>query len=172
MQQIAEEVSPLLTEFSTSVLMNDSLFNRVKAVYEQRESLNLDKEDARLLEETFKSFAENGANLPADKKEEYKETLQKLSLAGLKFAKNVLAATNAFVLNITDSTDIAGLPQFVIDGAALEAKNRGLNGWVITLQYPSMGPFMQYSENRALKEKVWRAYNTRAIGESMIISLL
>jgi len=164
MQQIAEEVSPLLTEFSTSVLMNDSLFNRVKAVYEQRESLNLDKEDARLLEETFKSFAENGANLPADKKEEYKETLQKLSLAGLKFAKNVLAATNAFVLNITDSTDIAGLPQFVIDGAALEAKNRGLNGWVITLQYPSMGPFMQYSENRALKEKVWRAYNTRAIG--------
>ena len=164
MQQIAEEVSPLLTEFSTSVLMNDSLFNRVKAVYEQRESLNLDKEDARLLEETFKSFAENGANLPADKKEEYKETLQKLSLAGLKFGKNVLAATNAFVLNITDSTDLAGLPQFVIDGAALEAKNRGLNGWVITLQYPSMGPFMQYSENRALKEKVWRAYNTRAIG--------
>lgn len=164
MQQIAEEVSPLLTEFSTSVLMNDSLFNRVKAVYEQRESLNLDKEDARLLEETFKSFAENGANLPADKKEEYKETLQKLSLASLKFGKNVLAATNAFVLNITDSTDLAGLPQFVIDGAALEAKNRGLNGWVITLQYPSMGPFMQYSENRALKEKVWRAYNTRAIG--------
>lgn len=164
MQQIAEEVSPLLTEFSTSIVMNDSLFMRVKTIYDMRDSLNLDKEDARLLEETYKTFAENGANLPADKKEEYKQVLQQLSLASLKFSKNVLAATNAFILNITDSTDLAGLPQFVIDGAALEAKNRGLEGWVITLQYPSMGPFMQYSENRALKEKVWRAYNTRAIG--------
>ncbi|MEG0517545.1 MAG: M3 family metallopeptidase [Bacteroidales bacterium] len=164
MQEIAEQISPMMTEYSLSIILNEKLFAKVKQVYENKESLNLDAIDARLLEETYKGFADNGANLSAEDKVKYSKIQEELSLASLKFGKNALAATNAFTLHITDSSNLAGLPDFVKEGAALEAKNKGLQGWVFTLQQPSYGPFMQFSQNRELREKMWRASNSKCIG--------
>lgn len=164
MQKVAEEVSPLLTEFNMSMILNGKLFERIKAVYEKRDSLNLGQEEARLLDQTYRQFANNGANLAAEDKEKFSKIQEELSLLSLKFGNNVLAATNAFILHITDSTELAGLPAYVIAAGASEAKSRELEGWVFTLQYPSMGPFMQFSANRELREKMWRASNTKCVG--------
>ncbi len=164
MQKVAEEVSPALTEYSMSITLNEKLFERVKAVYEQRENLALGQEEARLLEQTYKSFADNGANLSAEDKEKFSKIQEELSLLSLKFGNNVLAATNAFILHITDSTDLAGLPAYVVAAGASEAKARELEGWVFTLQQPSMSPFMQFSAKRELREKMWKASNTKCIG--------
>ena len=164
MQKIAETVSPMMTEYSLSTILNEKLFERIKKVYEQRESLNLGQEEARLLEQTYKSFANNGANLKGEDKEKFTKIQEELSLLSLKFGSNVLASTNAFTLHITDSTELVGLPAFVVAGGAAEAKSRGLEGWVYTLQYPSSGPFMKFSANRALREKMWRASNSEALG--------
>ncbi len=162
MQQIALEVSPLLTEYSNDIILNEKLFERVKAVYEKRNDLNLNKEQLRLTEETYKGFARNGAGLKGEEMEKFREISKELSQLSLKFGQNVLAATNKFVLHITDSTQLGGLPAFVMEGAASEAKERNLDGWVFTLNTPSYGPFMQYSGNRKLREKMWRAYNGRS----------
>ena len=164
MQKIAETVSPMMTEYSLSTILNEKLFERIKKVYEQRDSLNLGQEEARLLEQTYKSFANNGANLKGEDKEKFTKIQEELSLLSLKFGSNVLASTNAFTLHITDSTELVGLPSFVVAGGAAEAKSRGLEGWVYTLQYPSSGPFMKFSANRALREKMWRASNSEALG--------
>lgn len=164
MQEIAEQISPIMTEYSLSIILNDKLFAKVKQVYDNRESLNLDAIDTRLLEQTYKGFTDNGANLSAEDKVKYSKIQEDLSLASLKFGKNALAATNAFTLHITDSTDLAGLPDFVKEGAAFEAKNKGLEGWAFTLQQPSYGPFMQFSEKRELREKMWRANSSKCIG--------
>ena len=173
MQEIAEQISPMMTEYSLSIMLNEALFNRVKAVYAQKDSLKLDKEEAKLLEKTYKSFADNGANLSAEDKQKYSKIEEELSLATLKFGKNTLAATNAFIMHITDENDLAGLPQFVKDAAAFEAKNRNLEGWVITLQQPSYSPFMQYSQNRELREKHWKAYNSKCIeGENSNLEIV
>ncbi|MBO5700756.1 MAG: M3 family peptidase, partial [Bacteroidales bacterium] len=173
MQEIAEEISPMMTEYTLSIMLNETLFNRVKAVYEQRESLDLDVEEAKLLEKTYKSFADNGANLSAEDKEKYSKIQEQLSLATLKFGKNTLAATNAYIMHITNEEELAGLPAFVKDAAALEAKNRNLEGWVITLHQPSYSPFMQYSQNRELREKLWKAYNAKCIeGENSNLELI
>ena len=163
MQKIALEVSPMLTEYSNDILLNEKLFERIKAVYEKRDSLKLEEDQARILELTYRSFARNGANLPKEKKEEFRSIKKELSQLTLKFGQNVLEATNKFFINITDSTQLAGLPEFVKEGAAAEAKERKLEGWVITLQGPSYIPFMQYSENRELKEKLWKAYNSKCL---------
>ena len=164
MQKIAQEVSPLLTEYSMSITLNEKLFERIKAVYEQRDSLNLGEEEARLLEVTYKDFANNGANLSAEDKEKFAKIQEELSLLSLKFGNNTLSATNAFILHITDSTDLAGLPAFAVAAGASEAKARNLEGWVFTLQQPSMSPFMKFSQKRELREKMWRASNTKGIG--------
>lgn len=164
MQKTAEEVSPLLTEYSMSITLNDKLFERIKAVYQQKESLNLGQEEARLLEQTYKQFANNGANLSPEDKEKFAKIQEELSLLSLKFGNNTLAATNAFILHITDSTQLAGLPAYAVSAGASEAKARNLEGWVFTLQHPSMSPFMQFSQNRELREKMWRASNTKCIG--------
>ena len=164
MQKIAETVSPMMTEYSLSTILNEKLFERIKKVYEQRDSLNLGQEEARLLEQTYKQFANNGANLKGEDKEKFTKIQEELSLLSLKFGSNVLASTNAFTLHITDSTELVGLPAFVVAGGAAEAKSRGLEGWVYTLQYPSSGPFMKFSANRALREKMWRASNSEALG--------
>ena len=163
MQEIAEQISPMMTEYSLSIMLNEALFNRVKAVYAQKDSLNLDPEQAKLLEKTYKSFADNGANLSAEDKEKYSKIQEELSLASLKFSKNSLAATNAYFMHLTKEEELAGLPDFVKDAAAFEAKNRNLEGWVITLQQPSYSPFMQYSSNRELREKLWKASNSKCI---------
>ncbi len=164
MQQLAEEISPMLTEYEMSIILNPDLFAKVKAVYESRSSLNLDIEQAKLLEETYKSFTRNGANLDESRKAEFAKVEEALSIATLKFGKNSLAATNAFTLEITDESELIGLPDYVREMAALEAKNREKEGWVFTLNQPSYGPFMKYSQNRSLREKMWRAYNTKCIG--------
>ena len=163
MQEIAEQISPMMTEYSLSIMLNPKLFERVKAVYEQRENLNLSQEEAKLLEKTYKGFADNGANLSEEEKAKYSKIQEELSLATLKFGKNTLGATNAFTMHLTNEDDLAGLPSFAKDAAALEAKNRNLEGWVITLQQPSYSPFMQYSEKRELREKLWKAYNSKCL---------
>ena len=164
MQQIAQEVSPALTEFSMSMILNEKLFERVKAVYDNKENLNLGQEETRLLEQTYKQFANNGANLNPEEKAEFAKIQEELSLLSLKFGNNTLAATNAFILHLTDSTQLEGLPSYAIASGASEAKARNLEGWVFTLQYPSMSPFMQFSAKRELREKMWRASNTKGIG--------
>ena len=163
MQEIAEQISPMMTEYSLSIMLNPKLFERVKAVYEQRENLNLSQEESKLLEKTYKGFADNGANLSEEEKAKYSKIQEELSLATLKFGKNTLGATNAFTMHLTNEDDLAGLPPFAKDAAALEAKNRNLEGWVITLQQPSYSPFMQYSEKRELREKLWKAYNSKCL---------
>ena len=164
MDCIAEEVSPLLTQHSLSILLNEKLFARVKAVWEQRATLQLDTEAAKLLEETWKSFSRHGANLPADQKERFTKISEELSLSTLKFGQNVLAATNAFTLHLTDEADLEGLPEHVREMAAAEAAVRGEEGWTFTLHQPSYGPFLKYSARQDFREQMWRAYNSKCIG--------
>lgn len=164
MQAIAEKVAPMMTEFTMYVSLNKELFEKVKTVYDQRESLNLEKDQMKLLEDTYKSFARNGANLSDEDKVKYSEYSQELSLLTLQYGKNLLAATKAFTLHLTDEADLEGLPQFVVDMGAAEAKSRNLEGWVYTLDYPSMAPFMKYSTRRDLREKMYMGSNTKAIG--------
>ena len=164
MQKIAEEVTPMLTEYSMYVSLNNDLFQKVKAVYEKKDELGLDQDQMKLLEDNYKSFVRGGANLSDEDKALYSKWAEELSLATLQFSKNVLAATNAYTLHITDSADLAGLPDYVKLMGAETAKEKGLEGWVYTLDYPSYGPFMKSSTNRELRRQMWTAYNTRAIG--------
>ncbi|MCF0165198.1 MAG: M3 family metallopeptidase [Bacteroidales bacterium] len=164
MQALAEELAPLITQYSMYVILNEPLFEKVKMVYEKRETLNLTPEQARLLSETYKLFAENGAALAPERREEFAKVREELAILSLRFSKNVLAATNAFTLNLTDEADLAGLPGFVRDMAASEAKERGVHGWVFTLDFPSFSPFMKYSDRRDLRERIWRAYSSRCVG--------
>ena len=164
MQQIAEQISPMLTEYSMYVSLNNDLFQRVKSVYEKKDELGLDKDQMTLLEDNYKSFVRGGANLSDEDKAVYSKLSEELSLATLQFSKNVLAATNAYTLHVTDSTELGGLPEFVKTMAAETAAEKGLEGWAFTLDYPSYSPFLKYSTNRELRKQVWMAYNTRAIG--------
>ena len=163
-QQIAEQISPMLTEYSMYVSLNNDLFQRVKAVYEKKDELGLDQDQMTLLEDNYKSFVRGGANLSDEDKAVYSKLSEELSLLTLQFSKNVLAATNAYTLHITDSTELGGLPEFVKTMGAETAAEKGLEGWAFTLDYPSYGPFLKYSTNRELRKQVWMAYNTRAIG--------
>ena len=162
MQNIAEEITPLTTEFSMYVSLNESLFQRIKKIYDQKNLLNLNAEETRLLEKTYDGFARNGANLSPEKKEIYSKYIEELSLLSLQFSKNVLAATNAFSLDLTDEADLIGLPDYVKEQAADAAKNKELEGWHFDLTAPSYIPFMKFSDRRDLREKMYRAYNTRA----------
>ena len=137
MQAIAEQVSPMLTEYSMYVSLNAPLFERVKAVYQKKDELGLEKDQMKLLEDNYKSFVRGGANLSDEDKELYSKWSEELSLTTLQFSKNVLAATNAYVLNVTDSADLAGLPDFVKTMAAETAAEKGLEGWAFTLDAPS-----------------------------------
>ncbi len=163
MQEVAMRVQPKLTELGNDVSLNPVLFERVKAVYENPEC-GLTKADKKLLEETYSSFVRNGANLSDEDKELYRAYSSELSELSLQFENNELAATNAYALNITDEKRVADLPEFVREGLAAEAKARGQKGWTVTLQAPSYVPFLTYSSDRELKEQVWRASNTRALG--------
>ena len=162
MQQIAQRVQPKLTELSNDISLNPELFARVKQVYEHPGRLR--KEDRKLLEDTYQSFARSGAALSDADKELYRKYTSELSGLTLRCGQNALAATNAFTLNITDPKVVAELPAFVREGRAAEAKARGEKGWTVTLQHPSYLPFMTYSSNRELKEKLWKASNSRALG--------
>lgn len=160
MQAIAEELSPILNEYSMYVSLNKDLFKKIKTVYDSRDTLGLESDQMRLLEQSYNTFASNGANLPDEKKEEFAKLSEELSLAGLKFSKNVLASRNAYCLNITDSADLAGLPPYVVEAAAETAASKSMEGWAFTLDYPSYGPFMKFSDNRELRKQMYMAYNT------------
>ena len=162
MQAIAEEIAPKMTEFSMYVSLNQDLFKRVKAVYEKKDELGLEPDQMKLLEDNYKSFVRGGANLSDEDKALYSKWSEELSLATLAFGKNVLAATNAYTLHITDSTQLAGLPQYVKTMGAETASEKGLEGWAFTLDYPSYSPFLKYSTVRDLRKDMWTAYNTRA----------
>ena len=164
MQEIAEKVSPMLTEYSMYVSLNAPLFERVKAVYEKKDELGLDADQMRLLEQNYMGFVRGGANLSDEDKALYSKWAEELSLLTLQFSKNVLAATNAYTLHVTDSTELAGLPEYVKTMGAEAAAEKGLEGWAFTLDYPSFSPFLKYSTNRELRKQIWTAYNTRAIG--------
>lgn len=161
-QAIAKEVSPVLTNHYDNILLNAKLFERIKAVYDKKAQLSLTTEQSTLLDKTYKQFARGGANLPADKQAEIREINKELSMLSLQFGDNILAETNAFKLVIDNPEDLAGLPDFVKDAAVEAAREDSLEGkWLITLHYPSRVPFLQFSANRGLREKVLKAYINR-----------
>ena len=162
MQKIAQEVSPLLSEFGNDIRLNPELFARVKAVYEQREHLNLNPEQTTLLDKKYKSFARNGANLPEDKKNQLREIDKELSKLSLQFGENVLAETHAFELHITNENDLAGLPEGTREAARSLAKSQEKEGWIFTLDHPSYIPFVTYADNRELRKKMAIAFGARA----------
>ena len=162
MNKIAEEVTPLLSALSDGIILNDALFQRVKTVYEQREELGLNDEQMRLLTETFKSFANNGANLPEDKKERLKAINQELGLLSLQFGNNVVAETNAYQLFVTDEAELKGLPESAKAAAKEEATAAGRpEAWLFTPKRTSFTPVLQYCENRELRKELLMAYTTR-----------
>ena len=162
LQEIAEKVSPMLTEYDMYVSLNEKLFQRVKAVYEQRDSLDLDPDQQMLLKKQYKGFERNGANLSPEDKKTYSEYEEQLSLLSLQYGKNLLASTNAFTMTLTDEADLAGLPGYIRDMAAQAAKEKEAEGWLFDLSYPSYSGFIKFSDRRDLREKMYRAYNRRA----------
>ncbi len=162
LQQIAQDIAPMMNEYSMYISLNEPLFERVKAVYEQRDSLGLEPDQMVLLEKTYKSFARNGANLSDEDKAVYSKWAEEASLLNLAFSKNALAASNAYSLHLTDEADLAGLPEYVKEMAAGTAAERGLEGWVFTLDAPSYVPFMKYSSRRDLREEVYKAFSSKA----------
>ena len=162
LQAIAREIAPRLSKHSDDIYLNEALFERVNAVYQNRENEALNTEQKMLLDKIYKRFVNGGANLPVDKKDRFREINEHLSLLSLEFGENLLNETNNYTLVITDEADLAGLPQWVTDGAAAEAASRELeNSWVFTLQKPSWIPFLQYSENRELRKELLLAYAQR-----------
>ena len=162
MQKIAKDAAPLLSKHEDDIKLNAALFERVKAVYDQKEKLELSVEQNKLLERIYKEFVRGGANLDPEKQARLREINEELSLLSLKFGENVLKENNAFELVIEEEEELAGLPDSVVAGAAEAAKERGHEGkWVFTLHKPSMIPFLQYSEERELREKIFKAYINR-----------
>lgn len=160
-QKTAQEVSPLLSEFSNDITLNEALFKRVKNVYDSRESLELTREEEVLLDKRYKGFSRNGANLAEDKKARLREIDTELSKLSLTFGENILAETNKFELHLTDEADLAGLPESTKEAAAQTAEEKGKEGWVFTLEYPSYIPFMKYAENRELRKKMAIAFGAK-----------
>lgn len=162
---LAADISPLAAAFSNEITLDPILFSRVKEIYQNREKMGLSAEQKQLVEKYYKNFVRNGANLPDDKKEQLKKIDTELSVLAPRFSQNVLKATNSFELWISDKADLEGLPEATVEAAALDALNKDKHRagqWLFTLQAPSFLPFMQYSKRRALREKIWRAYGSRA----------
>ena len=153
-QKIAQEVSPLLSEFSNDITLNEDLFKRVKTVYDSQSELDLSIEQQTLLDKKYKSFSRNGANLSEDKKQKLREIDKKLSQLKLKFGENVLAETNKFEMLITDENDLSGLPEGAKEAAKQLAESKEKEGWLFTLDYPSYIPFVTYADNRELRKKI------------------
>lgn len=164
MQQIAEEVSPLLTEYEMYISHNQTLFARIGAVYARRDRLALEPDQRRLLEDSYKGFVRSGAALSPADRQRYARLEEELSLLELRFGKNVLDATNAFTLELTDEAELEGLPQYLRELGERTAREKGRPGWVFDLSHPSYVPFLQYSARSELRERLWRAYNARALG--------
>lgn len=162
-QKIARDISPLLSEYSNDIMLDEALFRRIKTVWGEKDKLILSPEEKTLLEKTYKSFVRNGANLSDDQKQRLREIDKELSQLSLVFGEHVLKETNSFTMQVTNPKDLSGLPDHVVEAAAMTAKETGMEGsWVITLQFPSYIPFMTYADNRQLREKMFRAYGSKA----------
>lgn len=164
MQAVAQAISPLLSEFSNDMNLNKDLFLRVKAVYEQKDKLELTKEQTTLLEDTYQGFARSGANLEGADRDRYREISTSLSKLTLDFSDNTLKATNAYKLNVTDEADLAGLPAFVKDAAKMKAEGNEQEGWTFDLSMPSYLPFLQYADNRELRKELYSKYTSKSYG--------
>lgn len=160
-QKIAQEASPLLSEFRNDIALNADLFKRIETVYLQKAQLQLSPEQQTLLEKRYKSFSRNGANLPEGKKEELRTLDKQLSKLSLKFGENVLAETNKFEMLLTDEADLSGLPDGAKEAAKAMAQAKGKEGWMMTLDYPSYIPFMTYADNRELRKKMSLAFGSK-----------
>ena len=159
---IAKEVAPLLAQHRDNIALNEDLFKKVKAVYEKRDELELNPEQAMLLKETYEGFVRGGANLQGEAKERYREINKELSVLTVEFGENLLNETNAYQLVIKDKSDLSGLPDFVVDMGAADAKAAGMDeAWMFTLQKPSLIPFLQYADNRNLRKQIFKAYINR-----------
>lgn len=162
MQKLAQEISPMLTELSNDITLNANLFQRIKAVYDQRESLDLTTEQATLLDKKYKGFSRNGALLAEDKKSRLREIDAELAKLKLTFGENVLAETNNYELHITNESDLKGLPEDTIETARSLAKSKDKEGWIFTLDVPSYSPFVTYADNRELRKEIAIAYGKKA----------
>ena len=161
MQELAKTIMPLLSEHGNNISLNEKLFARIKAVYEQKEQEGLNAEQKKLLEDIYEGFVRNGANLQGEEKERYRELSRELSLLTLQFSENNLKETNGYQLHLTDRTQLEGLPDSAIEAAAETAREKGTDGWVFTLHAPSYQPFMTYAANRSLRQELYMAYNTK-----------
>lgn len=162
LEEIAEKLTPALSEHANNISLNEQLFARVKAVYDKRESLQLTPEERRLLEKSYDGFVRNGANLSEEDKATFRKLSMELSSLTLKFSQNHLKETNGYELVLHTEDELAGLPESAIEAAAHTAHEKGKEGcWVITLQAPSYVPFMKYSDKRELRKTLYMAYNTQ-----------
>lgn len=166
MQEIAQEVSPLLSAFNNDLSLDPDLFARVLEVQKQKDSLGLDKESERLLDKTYKSFVRNGALLSSQEQEELRKIDSRLSSLQLSFGNHVLADTNAFEMHLTDKEALEGLPESAVNAAAELAKSKDKKGWLISLSYPSYVPFMKFSSRRDLREKLYKAFTSKGFQDN------
>jgi peptidyl-dipeptidase Dcp len=167
MQEIALEITPLLSAHRNAIRFNQDLFERIKVVYDKRESLNLDVEQMRVVEKIYDDFARNGAALPEEQRNELKKLNERMSMVSLNLNQNLLAENNGFKLILDNEADLVGLPSDVIAGAAQAAKSEGHEGkWLFDMSKPSWTPFLQFSERRDLREKILTAYTMRGNNEN------
>lgn len=164
---LTQEIGPMTAEFSSDVYLDADLFARVRAVYDQRQALSLSAEQQMLLEESYKGFVRSGALLPQEKQDRLREISQDLSTCGPTFMQHVSQSAEAFEMLLQAQEDLAGLPDSAIESARHAAAERGHDaGWLFTLDHPSFGPFLQFSDRRDLREHLWRAFSSRAFGDA------
>lgn len=166
LQMLAQKMTPVLSEHSNNINLNEKLFSRIKAVYDQKSSLSLTPEQTKLLDDIYDGFIRRGANLQGEAKEKYRELSKELSNLTLQFDENNLKEVNNYQLVLTDRAQLAGLPNSFIEAAKETAKEKGVEGWVFTLQAPSYGPFMTYADNRDLRKELYLAYNTKCLHDN------
>jgi peptidyl-dipeptidase Dcp len=167
LQALAKEIYPKATAFASDVSLDEVIFEKVRVVYDKRKSLDLTAEQNKLLEKTYLSFTRNGALLNEEGKQKLRAIDQELSVLGPQFSEHVLKATNAFEMSLDNKADLEGLPEGAIEAAAMAAEAKGQTGkWLFNLQIPSYLPFLTYAKNRSLREKMWRAYNSRAFNDA------
>ena len=166
LQELAQELMPLLSEHSNNITLNEELFARIKEVYDQIDSLHLNQEEKQLLDNIYDSFIRHGANLQGEAREEYRRLTTELSTLTLTFSENNLKEMNQYQLILTNKEDITGLPDIIVEAASETAKENGKEGWMFTLHAPSYIPFMTYSDNRELRRTFYMAYSTRCTHEN------
>lgn len=162
LQNLAEEISPMLTEYANDIILNEQLFEKIKIVYDTTLKSKLSQEEVRLLDKTYKDFSKNGALLSSEDKNNLRQISNELAILSVKFGQNVLKETNDYFLHISESKDMEGIPESIKEMAKQEAETRNLKGWVFTLHYPSYVPFITYSANRELRKEIYTAYMQRA----------